>query len=136
MPKLKKLVIKCQSIGNYFFSDITQFGPNLEILSLSVHSPEYQFSNQHLIALSECKRMKDLRIKLPLIRMENDIEYPTVDDIGLVVLTHNCKQLKRIKFKFRNDSIIDSLSADQLSRFSLDNQGIAYFVKGKKWKIW
>ena len=27
-------------------------------------------------------------------------------------------------------------SADQLSRFVLDNQGIDHFVKGKKWKIW
>ena len=55
LPSLKMLHIVCQSIGIYFFSDITQFSPNLEVLNLSVEFQRYQFSNQHLIALSECK---------------------------------------------------------------------------------
>ena len=106
LPTLKKLIIECESIGNYFFCDITQFGPNLEVLTLSVCSPRYQFSNQHLIALSECKRMKKLWIEFELNVLENVINPQEVDDIGLITLIENCKHLKRIEFGFRVDSII------------------------------
>ena len=110
LPTLKKLFIECQSIGDYFFSDITKFSPYLEVLKLLVNRPRYQFSNQSLTALSECKRLKDLRIKFPPITTGNDIEYPIVDDIGLIPLIENCKQLKRIRFEFSIDSLIDSIS--------------------------
>ena len=106
---LKKLHIKCRSIGDYFFSDITQFSPNLEDLNLSVQRPRYQLSNQHLIALSECKLMQNLMIEFPSITIQNNIEYPIVNDIGLIPLIDNCKQLKRIELVFEFNSIIDSL---------------------------
>ena len=106
---LKTLRIRCKSIGNNFFSDIKQFSPNLGVLSVFIRRPRYQFSNQHLIALSECKQIKVLKIRFPPITIENNIEYPIVDDIGLIPLIDNCKQLKRIAFEFRVDSIIDSL---------------------------
>ena len=108
LPSLKKLYIDCQSIGNYFFSDITQFSPNLEVLNLSLRSPRYQFSNQCLIALSEFKRLKYLEIKFPHYR-HNSIKPPEVDEIGLIPLIDNCKQLKRMKFKLRVNYIIDFL---------------------------
>ena len=109
LPTLKKLLIDCESVGNYFFSDITQFGPNLEVLRVSVQSPIYKFSNQHLIALSECKPMKELSIKFSERILDNEIEYSNVDDIGLIPLIENCKQLKRIRFEFRFDSLIESI---------------------------
>ena len=53
--------------------------------------------------------MKDLEIYFPVIRLQNNFEDPDVDDISLIPLIDNCKQLKRIVFKFRVDSIIDSI---------------------------
>ena len=41
--------------------------------------------------------------------MGNNEEYPNIDDIGLIPLLENCKELKRIAFEFRFDSLIDSL---------------------------
>ena len=39
----------------------------------------------------------------------SEIEYSNVDDIGLIPLIENCKQLKRIRFEFRFDSLIESI---------------------------
>ena len=110
LPKLKNLVIKCQSIGNNFFIDVTQFIPNLEILNLTVYKPRYRFTNQYLIALSECKKMKNLWIYLPPNRFYNEINPSGVDDIGLIPLIENCKQLKRIRLEYEIESIINSLT--------------------------
>ena len=117
LPNLNKFIIQCKSIGNNFFSDIIQFSPNVEFLWLYVGAPRYQFTNQYLIALSECKLMNDLKIEFKTNILENEIE-PEVDDIGLIPLIDNCKQLKRIELNFKVDSIIklNEVISDSIKR--------------------
>ena len=108
--RLKKIKIRCQSIGFFFFEEMTEFCPNIKILYLNANYPNKQLSYDSLIALSKCKQLSDLQIYVSVNYSEGELGFPIVDDIGLIPLLDNCTDTKRIGFPFLIDSIILTLA--------------------------
>ena len=100
--KLKKIKIRCQYFGFYFFIEVTEFSPNIEILKIYVIKPRHQLTNHSLTALSECKQLKELDLSFQQFSADNwqTIIDPDVDDIGIVHLLENCEGIKRIGLHF------------------------------------
>ena len=100
LVKLKKIKIQCQSIGFFFFKDISEFSPNIEVVRVDVDEPRHQLPNHSLTALSECKQLKELEFKLEIHGIgDGDLIYPGLDDIVIIHLLENCKHLNRIGLK-------------------------------------
>ena len=112
--RLTKFKIRCISIGYYFFIDVTEFCPNVEVLTICVQSPRHRLENHCLTALSECKQMVILVIEMPTnIRVLGNEEqiHHDIDDIGIFRLLDKCRDLGKIRLRFKpSHSMITSLA--------------------------
>ena len=95
---LKKLKIRCQTIGNNFFSDITRLAPNMERLEFYAN---HKISKDSLIRLSGSALLKRLTLGLGL--------QSSVDDSVVIQLFDNCKNLDKIKFLFKANITIATI---------------------------
>ena len=94
---LTKFKIQCVSIGYYFFNDVTEFCPNVKVLSICVRFPRHRLENHCLTALSECKKLKILEIEMPtniiVFEIEEQIRHD-IDDIGIFRLLDKCRDIE------------------------------------------
>ena len=122
LVKLKQFKIRCQSIGFYFFSEIKDFSPNIEVLYLAIIRPQHRLTNHSLIALSKCKLLKDLDIYMPQMFVDDDeddgvYKYTHLNDIGILHLIENCKDINRIALKLFDNILMSECMAKSLVKW-------------------